>query len=129
MSKGVNMTSFSRRKLLKGGAAGAASLLLGAQFANRAQGQASDMQMVAPEDRKLLFVFCAHGGAGIIDSFLPVVESEVGDAALAGTLDVYPDSLVESVQGSNFRYTKNLANEDYVFMKPPPSMADLLQHH
>ncbi len=123
------MTSFSRRNLLKGGAAGVASLLLGPQLTSRAQAQAVDMQRVAPEDRKLLFVFCAHGGAGIIDSFLPVVDTEVGDAALAGTLDVYPESLVERVQGSNFRYTKNLTNEDYVFMKPPPSMADLLQHH
>jgi hypothetical protein len=123
------MTSFSRRTLFLGGAAGAASLLLGPKLAGRAQGQASDMQTVAPKDRKLLFVFCAHGGAGIIDSFLPVLDSEVGDSALASTLDVYPESLVDKVQGSAFRYTKNLSNEDYVFMKPPPSTADLLQHH
>jgi hypothetical protein len=87
------------------------------------------MQPVAPKDRKLLFVFCAHGGAGIIDSFLPVLESEVGDATLASTLDVYPEALVEKVAGSELRYTKNLAAADYLFMKPPPSMADLLQHH
>jgi hypothetical protein len=121
--------SFSRRSLLKGGAAGAASLLLGPQLPLRALGQGVDLQSVAPKDRKLLFIFCAHGGAGIIDSFLPVLESEVGDQAIADTLDVYPEALVGSVPGSPFRYTKNLAAADYVFMKPPPAMSDVLQHH
>jgi hypothetical protein len=121
--------NMSRRSLLKGGAAGAAGLLLGSQLSGRAAGQGAEMQTVAAKDRKLLFIFCAHGGAGIIDSFLPVLESEVGDKAIADTLDVYPESLVGSVPNSPFRYTKNLADGDYVFMKPPPGMSDFLQHH
>jgi hypothetical protein len=119
----------SRRSLLKGGAAGAASLLLGPQLSLRALGQGAELRSVAAKDRKLLFVFCAHGGAAIIDSFLPVLESEVGDQGIADTLDVYPEALLGSVPGSQFRYTKNLADADYVFMKPPPAMSDFLQHH
>lgn len=121
--------SFGRRTLLKGGAAGAASLLLGGGLTSPARSEAPAMTVVAPKDRKLLFIFCAHGGGGIIDSFLPVLESEVGDKALADTLDVYPESLVGSVPDCQLRYTKNLAAADYIFMKPPPSAADLLQHH
>jgi hypothetical protein len=119
----------SRRALLQSGAAGAASLLLGSQGLSRALGQSAELQTVAAKDRKLLFIFCAHGGAGVIDSFLPVLESEVGDQAVADTLDVYPEALVGSVPNSPFRYTKNMADADYVFMKPPPSMSDFLQHH
>jgi len=129
MAKKLGM---SRRSLLQGGAAGAASLLLGSQAWTRAFGQGAggaDLQTVAPKDRKLLFIFCAHGGAGVIDSFLPVLESEVGDKAVADTLDVYPESLVGSIPNSPFRYTKNLADADYVFMKPPPATNDFLQHH
>ncbi len=33
---------------------------------------------VHPRDRKLLFVFCAQGGASIIDSFLPIVDAVAG---------------------------------------------------
>lgn len=124
-----NPPNFGRRALLRGGLAGAASLLLDARRPLRALGAAPAMTAVAPQDRKLLFVFCAHGGAAIIDSFLPVLESEVGDATLAGTLDVFPDSLVERVPDSPFRYVKNLADADYSFMKPPPSTGDFLRHH
>jgi hypothetical protein len=115
--------------LLKRASAGAASLLLGAQRPSRARAEAPAMTMVAPKDRRLLFIFCAHGGAGIIDSFLPVLDSEVGDQSLSDTLDVYPESLLASVPGSPFRYVKNLDSADYSFMKPPPSMGDFLQHH
>jgi len=58
---------------------------------------------VDPKDRKLLFVFCAYGGASIIDSFMPVVDSEVGDATLASQLNTFPESMVEQRPGSNIQ--------------------------
>jgi hypothetical protein len=50
--------------------------------------------------RKFLFVFTAMGGASINDSFLARRESEVKDAA---TLNVFPDLLVKSVEGTDLR--------------------------
>lgn len=55
------------------------------------------------KDRKLLFVLCATGGASIVDSFLPVTRAEVGDEALADTLNVYDDAQVVTPEGSNLR--------------------------
>jgi hypothetical protein len=124
-----NPGAFGRRALLKGGAAGAASLLLGPGLPFRTRAAEPALSMVPAKDRKLLFVFCAHGGAGIIDSFLPVLDSEVGDTTLADTLDVYPASLVGSVSGTQFRFTKNLDSAEYLYLKPPPSMESFLQHH
>lgn len=55
------------------------------------------------KDRKLLFVLCATGGASIVDSFLPVTRAEVGDEALADTLNAYDDAQVVTPEGSNLR--------------------------
>jgi hypothetical protein len=120
---------FSRRTLLKASAVGAVSVGLQGALYRGARAQATELRRVDPKDRKLLFVFCAHGGAGIIDSFLPVVESEVGDAQLADTLCVYPDSQVEQLSGSAFRHVKPLAPEAYIFMKPPTNLGEFVRRH
>ena len=69
--------------------AGASSLLQ----SRRARAQ-------APADRKFLFVIAAAGGGSIIDSFLPMVDSESPNGA---TLVSYPSSLVAQPNGSNLR--------------------------
>ena len=94
----------TRRELL--GLAAAAGV--GGLLWPSASAQAQPRQ-VDPRDRKLLFVFCAQGGASIIDSFLPIVDSEVGDAELASTLNAYPESLVTQPSGSNIRYVARKA--------------------
>lgn len=117
-----------RRQLLTLGAAGVAAAsaasLIGRDRTARGE---SSPKVVAPEDRKLLFVFCAYGGASIIDSFLPVAESEVGSPELAATLNVFPDDLVAQPAGSNIRYVKLL--DDYSFYSTPPEMASLVTRH
>lgn len=55
------------------------------------------MNLMAPRKRKFLFVFTAMGGASINDSFLAVRESESQNKS---TLNVYPDSLVSSAEGT-----------------------------
>jgi uncharacterized protein (DUF1501 family) len=77
----------SRRDLLTvAGAFGVGATLPAA----RARAQATP---ALPE--KLLFVVAAAGGASILESFLPVVDTEAG--AAAATLAVQPASLVDSV--------------------------------
>jgi len=85
------------------------------------------LNSVDPKDRKLLFVFCAFGGASIIDSFLPIAQSDVGDPALAATLNVYPDALVEQLPGSQLRHVGLL--DDYSFYLKPANMGGLIQRH
>lgn len=121
--------SFSRRTLLQTGAFAAASLGLHGTFSRGVHAQTPDLRKVDPKDRKLLFVFCAHGGAGIIDGFIPVVETEVGDAELAKKLCVYPASQVEQVPGSAFRHIKPMTKETYLFMKPPPNLGEFIRRH
>jgi len=82
---------------------------------------------VDPRDRRLLFVFCAQGGASIIDSFLPIVDAEVGDPELAATLNVFPAAQVEQRPGSNIRSVKPF--DDYLFFKPPVDMGRLIERH
>jgi hypothetical protein len=119
------MDKFGRRTMLRAGAAGLASLALGPRSVSASE----VMTTVPPAERKLLFVFCAHGGAAIINGLLPVLESEVADAGLAGTLDVFSEAQVESVPGSAFRFVKPLAANAYSFLKPPPSMLDFVRKH
>ncbi|MET0344454.1 MAG: hypothetical protein ABW252_25800 [Polyangiales bacterium] len=120
---------FSRRNLLKAGAFGATSLGLQGALHPSLHAQAPDLRRVDPKDRKLLFVFCAHGGAGVIDSLLPVVETEVGNPQLASTLCTYPASQVEQIAGSAFKHVKPLKPESYIFMKPPPNMGEFIRRH
>jgi hypothetical protein len=112
----------ARRELLRlAVAAGIGGVMWPSAFA-RAQTRAVDAR-----DRKLLFVFCAGGGASIIDSFLPIVDSEVGDAELAATLNVFPAARVEQRPGSNIRSVKPLDN--YLFFTPPSDMGRLVERH
>src|SRR5688500_2767754 len=96
-------STIGRRQMLKLGALGALAGGAGAGAWLRprlATGQVN-AEVVAPRDRKLLFVFCAYGGASIIDSFMPFSDTEVGDAELASTLNAYPESLITQRSGSN----------------------------
>lgn len=53
-----------------------------------------------PADRKFLIVVTCTGGASVIDAMLAVRESE---CATPATLNVYPDGMVQNVEGSPFR--------------------------
>lgn len=100
---------FHRRKFLQFGvAAGAAATVLGPR-ARRAA--AADPALA---DRKLLFVVGALGGASILDSFLPIAAAEVGDVALADTLNVFPDAMIARPGGSELRCVKPLPDYDFL---------------
>ena len=128
----TNSSNFTRRRLL-GGMLGAGALGLGgaATFGLRPGVARSGNDPRAGEDpglgeRKLLFVVCATGGGNIVDSFLPVLDSEVttGDPS---TLDVYPESLIVQPPGSNIRCVGNHAN--YSYFTSNFSMQTLLANH
>lgn len=94
-----------RRDLLRLGAAGAlASTLPGGLALRPRQARAQ-----ITGDQKFLFVVTASGGASIIDSFLPVTESEVraagGDPS---RLVAYPDRMVVPTAGSPIRTVVDL---------------------
>lgn len=122
----MTSSNFTRRRLLGGllgaGALGAAGLGLRRGVASRLR--AGDDPGLA--DRKLLFVVCAAGGGNIVDSFLPVLDSEVtqGDPS---ALSTYPESLIVQPQGSNIRCVGTLS--DYSFYTSAFAMQTLLQNH
>jgi hypothetical protein len=122
MSRPTGPRQITRRELVGlAAAAGVGGLLWPAASAQ------AQPQQVDPRDRKLLFVFCAQGGASIIDSFLPIVDSEVGDAELAATQNVFPAAQVTQIPGSNIRSVKPFA--DNLFFKPPIDMGRLIERH
>lgn len=123
----VRNKEFSRRGLLKLGALGAAGAALGPTLLGGARAQDSSAP-VDPKDRKLLFVFCAYGGASIIDSFLPIVDYEGGDPLAAATINTFPSWMIDQPAGSNIRTVKLLGDYSY-FAKPTTPMNDLLLHH
>src|SRR5688572_3799908 len=82
----------NRRQLFKGLAAAA-----GASAA--AGGMPRWARATAP-DVRFLIVIPAFGGAQIIDSFLPIRQSESSEGA---TLDTFPDAQVVDIDGSPFR--------------------------
>jgi len=89
--------SIDRRKLLQ--------LMMGTPLLNSClKAQPSQVSgkaaAAAAGPRKFLFVFTAMGGASINDCFLARRASEVKDAA---TLNVFPDLLVKSVDGTDLR--------------------------
>lgn len=81
-------SKLSRRAVLGGFAAAAAASAL--PWKARAQ----------QPDRKFLIVVTCTGGASIIDAMLAVRESE---CATPARLNVYPDNMVQNVEGSPFR--------------------------
>ena len=96
---------FNRRSFLSMSAgAGVAALAVGA--GRHAFGD----ELASAADRKLLFVIAATGGASIIDSFLPVVRSQVSDSSIADRLNVYDDADVVQPDGSNIRCVRPLSN-------------------
>jgi hypothetical protein len=121
--------TLTRRRLLQLAAAGTATGLAGSVFSfGMARGAGPDGPL-SDKDRKLLFVFCATGGASIIDSFMPIVDSEVGDPALAATLNTFPEWMVEQRPGSNIRSVKVLTDGYAYYATPARPMGDLLMHH
>jgi hypothetical protein len=90
----------SRRQLLASAAAAAA---LGAAR------PAPHAPVAAAAAAPFLFIVTATGGASIIDSFLPVLETEVSDPARAAALTVYKEAMVAQPEGSNLRCVRNLS--------------------
>ena len=84
--------------------------LLGSSLAGALAGRGSGLQAAPKTDRKLLFVVAAAGGASIVDSFLPVAQSEAG--ALGDGLVAYPDLLVKTASGGGIRYVDSVAGSD-----------------
>jgi hypothetical protein len=109
----------SRRDALRLGAgaftATAASLVGAGPLIRVRSAHAQDPAAPAVDDRdrKLLFVVCASGGASIIDSFLPVADSEVGDDALAASLNVYADSLIYEEPTTKLRCVRPIGSYSY----------------
>lgn len=118
----------SRRSLLKSTLA--AALLSGAgDFLSRARAaDAPGLRAVPAEQRKLLFVVCAYGGASIIDAFMPVVDYENPDPFAALGLNVFPDLLIEKPASSNIRTVK-LLDAYGIYAKPKFSLGQFLTRH
>jgi hypothetical protein len=116
----------SRRQLLQWAATGAAACALPRSAS--AADPASTLRKVAPGERKLLFVVCAYGGASIIDSFMPVTESQVGDWFAAQTLNAFPDAMIEQRSGSTLR-TPKLLDGYGIYTKPSFGLGDLVARH
>ena len=88
------MVKATRRTLLQG--MGSAALLGGLPTmlaSRRARAQAR-------ADRKFLFVIAAAGGGSIIDSFMPILQT---DSPNGSTLVTYPATLLAQPNGSNIR--------------------------
>ena len=61
-----------------------------------------------PRARKLLFIVCAHGGASVIDSFLPVLDKQLkGRDYILGPL-----SVVDFLIGPRFDTAPAILNID-----------------
>lgn len=117
--------SLARRDLLKLGAAATAlgvthGLLPRVGVAQGIPGSA------APGGRKLLFVICAHGGASIIDSFMPLLDSQAG--AAASTINCFPERLIEQPAGSNIRTVKTLDSYSF-YARPTFTQAQFVTRH
>jgi hypothetical protein len=120
-------SAMGRRGFLRLASAAAASGALAAgAWPRGARGDQAGESGV--HDRKLLFIFCAYGGASIIDSFMPVLDQQVGDASLAATLNVFPEALLEQQAGSAFRTVKLLDNYAY-YAKPARGLRELVGNH
>jgi len=117
-------SAFSRRNFLRLGSAAAAAAALPLSFSMRRRAVAQ-----ARPDQKFLFVVTASGGGSIIDSFLPVAESEVSDREAAQQRVVYPDAAIEQPPGSNLKVVRNLASELTGPFSSAYEQAELLRRH
>lgn len=94
-----------RRDLLKLAAASAATVAAGRLSFGSSRARADSE--LSP-DEKFLFVITANGGGSMVDSFYPILESEVqGDGKV---LTTYEESLIAKPNGSNLRCVKRTAN-------------------
>jgi hypothetical protein len=94
----VSKSTWHRRDILKGMSLVGAGLAAGVL---RPQRRAHALPRPAEAgDRRFVIVLCASGGASIIDSVLAIRASE---SASAATINCFPDSLVQSIEGSPFR--------------------------
>lgn len=117
----MNSSNLHRRKFLQCTAAvGAAAALL-------RTGRRAIAADPSARDRKLLFVVGALGGANILDSFLPIAASEVGDLELSETLNVFPEQLIAQPAGSNLRCVKPLPS--YQFLTNRYDQETFLKRH
>jgi hypothetical protein len=101
-----------RRDALKAGAAAAATAAL--PFGARAQ--------TSDDEQKFLFVIAANGGGSILDSFLPIVDSESPNGQ---TIVAYPQALVQKPNGSNLR----CVHTTLPLGLPPGYQQTFLQNH
>lgn len=95
----------SRRKLLKMMAASplAGTGLMGA---GALSSSASAKAEVDPSSRRFLFVIGANGGASIVDSFLPILNTESNSGA-----NTFTEQQIQQPNGSNFRCPIPLDND------------------
>jgi hypothetical protein len=92
--------TWNRRDILKGMSLVGAGLATGMLGRLRGRAHAAPRPAAAGAGKRFLIVLCASGGASIIDSVLAIRASE---SASAATINCFPDSLVQSVEGSPFR--------------------------
>lgn len=116
--------SLDRRDFLRG----AAGLLGASALGGIGRARADEPAAIGDADRRLLFVVCASGGGSIVDSFLPVAVSEVGDDTLADRLNAYPDDLVVQPAGSNLRAVAPIGSY-FVFANSFPLPTFLERHY
>ncbi len=87
--------NWNRRQVLKALGAGMGAAAFGGTLLGRRRARAENSA-----DPRFLIVIPAFGGGAIIDSFLPIKESEAADPA---TLDCFPDAQVKDIAGSSIR--------------------------
>jgi hypothetical protein len=122
-------TQIDRRRFLQLGAAAASMGALGGILPQVASAEApGPASGASAKDRKLLFVFCAYGGASIIDSFMPIADYDGGNPLAAAELNTYPDWLLEKQPGSNLRTVKLLGDYAY-YGKPTKGLSEFTAHH
>ena len=95
----MRRTTWHRRDVLKGMSLMGAGLAAG-MLRPRGRAHAQPGPDQAGADRRFVIVLCASGGASIIDSVLAIRASE---SASAATINSFPDSLVQGIEGSPFR--------------------------
>jgi hypothetical protein len=117
-------STIGRRDLLKLGAAASA---LGVSTGLLPFGSAAQSKSgAAARERKLLFIIGAHGGASIIDSFMPILDNEAG--AAASTINCFPERLLETPAGSNIRCVKTLDSYSF-YARPKYTQGTFLSKH
>jgi hypothetical protein len=95
-----------RRHFLRNLTLGAAAASSGGALSSWLTGPR--MARAENSERRYLFVITATGGASIVDSFLPVLSSQVSTPERAARLIAYPESYIAQPNGSELRCVRNL---------------------